>query len=80
MDTALVTGSAGLIGAEADEKMSVDHTEQNVVYDHNWWMGDVREFQAHYPRWSYKYDLSSMLREIYDSLAARSGNVARLAG
>jgi len=51
-----------------DEKMSVDHTS------------DARKFQAHYPGWSYRYSLSAILREIYDSLASRFGNVARLAG
>ena len=34
--------------------------------DHRWWISDLSEFEADYPEWRLKYDVESMLREIYE--------------
>lgn len=55
------------------EKMtgqSLDYTyvEDNRIGDHIWYISDVRKFQAHYPDWSYRYDLEGILGEIHQAL------------
>jgi CDP-paratose 2-epimerase len=35
--------------------------------DHRWWISDLRPFQADYPGWSLEYDVTAMLREIYEA-------------
>ena len=37
--------------------------------DHRWWISDLRPFQADYPGWSLEYDVTAMLREIYEANA-----------
>ena len=32
--------------------------------DHIWYVSDVRRFQKDYPKWSYRYDMRTTLREI----------------
>src|SRR5690606_34512323 len=39
--------------------------------DHIWWISDVRRFQKDYPKWSYKYDLKLILKEIVDATRER---------
>lgn len=40
--------------------------------DHIWWISDVRRFQRDYPKWSYKYDLKLILREIIEATTERN--------
>jgi CDP-paratose 2-epimerase len=61
-------------------KMNVVYADENRIGDHIWWISDVRKFQAHYPNWSYTYDLPAILREIHDSLAARLSRAEPFAG
>jgi hypothetical protein len=37
---------------------------------------DMRKFQAHYPDWSYTYDLRGILDEIHDSHCVRMTRTA----
>ena len=60
------------------KSMNYTYLEENRVGDHVWWISDVRKFQNHYPSWSYKYDLESILLEIYNTLI--SSGRASLAG
>ncbi len=31
-----------------------------------WWITDTDKFRSHYPHWQQRYDLDSILREIYE--------------
>ncbi|HSI13346.1 MAG TPA: NAD-dependent epimerase/dehydratase family protein [Chthoniobacter sp.] len=46
-------------------KLHWNYVENNRIGDHIWWISDVRRFQAHYPKWEYRYDLRGILQEIY---------------
>jgi len=52
-------------------KMRWSYNEANRSGDHIWWISDIRRFQAHYPRWSMRYDLDIILREIFDAVSDR---------
>lgn len=39
--------------------------------DHQWWISDVRKFQSHYPKWSYRYSLSNIIEEIIGATEER---------
>jgi len=45
------------------------YDEANRAGDHIWWISDIRRFQAHYPRWSMRYDLEAILREIVGAMS-----------
>lgn len=47
-------------------KMNTVYAEANRVGDHIWYISDVRKFQAHYPAWSYTYDIDRILSEIFE--------------
>jgi CDP-paratose 2-epimerase len=53
--------------------MNWSYSEDNRAGDHIWWVSDVRKFQAHYPEWSYRYDLEALLGEIHAALEDRVG-------
>jgi CDP-paratose 2-epimerase len=44
--------------------------------DHRWWISDLRPFQADYPGWSLEYDVTAMLREIYEANAEQWAGVS----
>jgi CDP-paratose 2-epimerase len=50
--------------------MDWSYVEENRIGDHLWWISDVGKFRAHYPEWDYRYDLRSILEEIYASCAS----------
>jgi CDP-paratose 2-epimerase len=39
--------------------------------DHIWWISDVRKFQHMYPEWSYRYDMRTIISDIYAGLTER---------
>ena len=47
-----------------DKTLNWTYSDQNRIGDHKWWISDVSKFSAHYPEWSYRYDMDSILREI----------------
>jgi CDP-paratose 2-epimerase len=51
-------------------KLDWTYVEDNRIGDHIWWISDVRKFQAHFPGWHYRYDLSAILREIHKAMAS----------
>ena len=55
----------------AGKKMNVVYSDQNRIGDHIWYISDTRKFQAHYPAWSYSYDLNRIVREIFCSASKR---------
>lgn len=42
------------------------YSEANRIGDHIWWISDLSRFKSHYPDWSLQYDVSSILREIFE--------------
>jgi CDP-paratose 2-epimerase len=53
-----------------------NYVEQNRQGDHIWWISDTSRFQQHYPSWKQKYDVPSILREIYEMNIERWMQVA----
>ena len=51
--------------------MQVKYDDTNRVGDHIWWISDVRRFQAHYPEWSYRYDINAIIGDIVAGLSGR---------
>ena len=51
----------------------LDHTyvEDNRIGDHIWWIGSNARFQDHYPEWSLKYDVRTILEEMFDANTER---------
>jgi CDP-paratose 2-epimerase len=35
--------------------------------DHIWWISDVRKFKGHYPKWTFKYSIEGILKEIVEA-------------
>jgi CDP-paratose 2-epimerase len=73
LKTCIITGLAGLIGAEArtGKKMNLVYDQANRVGDHIWYISDTRKFQSHYPGWKQTYDLFRIVGEILESMPAR---------
>ncbi|MBW7899086.1 CDP-paratose 2-epimerase [Candidatus Brocadiaceae bacterium B188] len=46
-------------------------TNSARIGDHIWWISDVRKFQNHYPKWSFKYGIREIVKEIVDVLKER---------
>lgn len=40
--------------------------------DHIWYISDVSKFRSHYPDWTYTYDISAILKEIYEYKTQRA--------
>ena len=47
-------------------KLNYEYIEQNRAGDHIWWISDVSKFKQHYPEWGFKYNIKSILQEIYE--------------
>jgi len=55
-------------------KLDWSYVEDNRVGDHIWWISNVRRFQSHYPDWTYRYDLRSILKEIHAACVENTEN------
>jgi len=51
--------------------MQWSYSEANRAGDHVWWISDIRQFQAHYPNWSMRYNLDAILSEIFEAVSDR---------
>jgi CDP-paratose 2-epimerase len=51
--------------------MNYSYSEDNRIGDHQWWISDVRKFQAAYPEWRYRYDIQSLMADIYEGVSSR---------
>ena len=49
------------------QPMTWGYKDQNRTGDHIWWISDFSKFAGHYPDWQLAYDVSAILREIYDA-------------
>ena len=50
------------------KKLNWSYEETNRIGDHIWWISDVRKFQAHYPKWKFRYGMRDILEEIHAAL------------
>jgi CDP-paratose 2-epimerase len=57
-------------------RLDWNYVEQNRQGDHIWWISDTSRFQEDYPSWKQKYDVPSILREIYEMNIERWMQVA----
>jgi CDP-paratose 2-epimerase len=57
-------------------KLSWEYKETNRIGDHIWWVSDVSKFRAHFPNWSYRYDLRGILDEIHDAVRPNQKTVS----
>ncbi len=48
------------------QKLDYEYVDENRVGDHIWWISSVAKFKKHYPDWDFKYDIKTILQEIYD--------------
>jgi CDP-paratose 2-epimerase len=55
-------------------EMKYNYDDNNRIGDHIWWVSDVRKFQNMYPEWSYKYNISQIMYDIYNGLVVRNLN------
>jgi CDP-paratose 2-epimerase len=49
------------------KKMSIEYNDINRIGDHKWWISDTRKFKNKYQQWNQKYDIVSIIEEIYMS-------------
>jgi len=49
-------------------KLCFSYSEHHRTGDHIWWISDLGKFRAHYPEWSYQYNIQSILSEIAHAL------------
>jgi CDP-paratose 2-epimerase len=47
------------------KKLIYEYNESNRIGDHLWYVSDVRKFGRDYPAWNFRYDLNTILKEIY---------------
>jgi len=45
----------------------INYIDQARVGDHQWWISSMAKFQSHYPGWRPRYDLPTILREMYEA-------------
>ena len=45
--------------------MDYSYRDESRVGDHIWWISDNSKFSEHYPGWELKYNIESILQEIY---------------
>ncbi|MGA2516624.1 MAG: NAD-dependent epimerase/dehydratase family protein [Thermodesulfobacteriota bacterium] len=48
------------------KKLQWTYSDDNRVGDHMWWISDISTFQSDYPEWSLRYNLETILREIFE--------------
>ncbi len=53
--------------------MTTAYDATNRVGDHIWYISDTSKFRAHYPNWSYRYDLRGILESVLEGWNARLG-------
>jgi CDP-paratose 2-epimerase len=51
--------------------MNYEYSETNRIGDHIWWISDVSKFKAHYPSWTWKYNINDILVQIHENMSKR---------
>jgi CDP-paratose 2-epimerase len=47
--------------------MNYEYTNENRIGDHIWWVSDVSKFKSHFPDWTWKYNITDILSQIYEA-------------
>jgi CDP-paratose 2-epimerase len=47
-------------------ELATRYVEQNRIGDHVWWIGNLRAFRDDYPGWKLSYDMTAILKEIFE--------------
>ncbi len=55
----------------ANRPLQWTYSEANRLGDHIWYISDLGKFQVHFPNWKQRYDLESLLRDIYEKNVER---------
>ncbi|MCF6154450.1 MAG: NAD-dependent epimerase/dehydratase family protein [Candidatus Brocadia sp.] len=48
------------------QKLDYSYIDKNRAGDHIWWISSVAKFKDHYQNWEFKYDIKTILHEIYE--------------
>lgn len=60
-----------LIEQITGKRLNYTIVDKPRIGDHIGWIGDVRKFQSHYPQWTYKYNLQTLLEEMVEAANPR---------
>ena len=55
----------------AGRPLSWSYEEKNRIGDHIWYVSDIGKFRRHYPAWTQKHDVKSLLQDIHDQNVER---------
>jgi CDP-paratose 2-epimerase len=53
------------------KKMNIQYVETSRKGDHIWWISDLGKFRSHYPSWKMKYNIETIISEIFESQTER---------
>lgn len=51
-----------------ENTMNYTYSKKNRVGDHIWWISNISKFQKDFPKWTYKYNLSDILIQIFNTI------------
>ena len=54
-----------------EQQLNYAYSEDNRIGDHIWYISDLSKFKQRYPEWSIRYDVKSILKEIYEANFSR---------
>jgi CDP-paratose 2-epimerase len=66
-----VNEAIATVEALTGRPMTLSYTPEPRIGDHQWWISDVRKFQARYPNWSLTFDVAALIADIHDGLSRR---------
>jgi CDP-paratose 2-epimerase len=61
----------GLCEEITGNKMNFSYAEDNRIGDHIWYISNLNKFKAHYPGWTWKYDLKETLSQMFENIRKR---------
>lgn len=53
------------------KKLLWEYVDNNRSGDHIWWISSLNKYKTHYPEWSQNYDLTKIIRDLYEMNADR---------
>jgi len=56
----------GLCEELVGQDLDWEYEDANRIGDHMWWVSDLTAFKRDYPEWTLRYDLRTILEEIYE--------------
>jgi CDP-paratose 2-epimerase len=55
----------------AGRSLQWTYTEDNRSGDHIWYISDTSKFKAHFPAWQQKYDMTALIKDMYEKNVER---------